>query len=63
VPEFLKLAQLVDQYGMTKMQVWCRWIKPGLDAQGLATLQFLYQTLFQENLVGATLDDLHGFCD
>src|SRR5690606_25086440 len=54
--QLLELAQLVDQDGVTKMQVWGSRIEARLDAQRLAGLQALQQLLFQEDFLTAALD-------
>ena len=63
--QLLKLAQLVDQYGVTQVQVRGGRIEPGLDLEGDTGFQrlskLLLQILLDQDLNGAALDDGHLF--
>lgn len=52
--ELLKLPHLVDQYGMTYMQIGCRRIKTGFDNECLTLGEFRPETVLRQHLVGAT---------
>jgi len=54
--EFLKLAQLINEYGMAKMQIRRGRIEARLDSQGAALLQTLDEFGFDENLFRAAPD-------
>ncbi|EXI68447.1 MAG: hypothetical protein AW08_01229 [Candidatus Accumulibacter adjunctus] len=56
VAEVLEVSQLVDQYGMSEVQVGCRRIETGLDAQWAPALQLVPQFRFDQELLGAAPD-------
>ncbi len=50
---FLELPKLVQQYGMSEMQIGRGRIETGFDAQRLARTNFLPEFLFHQELVRA----------
>ena len=48
--ELLELAHLVDEHRVAQMQIRCGRIEPRLDAQRLATRQFLLEFGLDEQL-------------
>ena len=56
VPELLELPHLVEQHGVPEMQIRSGGIEPRLHPKGLAPRELAAQVLFQDELVGATVD-------
>ena len=56
--QILEMPQLVDQDGMTEMEVRRGRIETGLDPQWAATLQSFDQLGFQQEFIAPPLDDL-----
>ncbi len=59
--ELLELAQLVQQHGVTQMQIRRGGIEAGLDPQRAPAFQALTQLLQFEDFIGATTDQGKGF--
>jgi hypothetical protein len=59
-PQFLELAHLVDEYGMSQVQIRRGRIKSGLDAQRPAGRDLCGQLFLQQQLAAAAFDDPHG---
>ena len=53
--EVLKLSELVDQYGVPKVQIGRGRVEAGLDSQRVSLGELVYEFLLDEQLVGATL--------
>jgi CO/xanthine dehydrogenase Mo-binding subunit len=60
VAELLELPQLVDQHGMTQVQVGRRGVQPQLDAELAAARKLFDKFLFDDQLVATAPDDLNG---
>ncbi len=43
MPKILKLPELVQQNGVSEMQIWSRWVESCFDPQGTACSQLFYQ--------------------
>src|SRR5690606_12973657 len=56
VPQLLEMAHLVDQHGVTEMQIGRGGVEAGLHTQGTAALEFLDQFGLDQQGVGAALD-------
>ena len=54
--KILKMAQLVDQYGVPQMQVGCRWIETSFDAQRPTLLELVDKFAFHQQFVTAAFD-------
>ncbi len=54
--EVLEVAQLVDQHGMAEVQVRRGRVEAGLDAQGTTGLELFDELGFDQQFVGAALD-------
>lgn len=63
VAKILELPQLIDQHGVSQMEVGCCGVKTGLYAQRLATLKLLHQSIFHKYLIGTSPDDFHRLSD
>jgi len=67
MPQLLELLELLDQHRVTEMQVRCRGIEAGLDAQGLLALrgvgQLLLEFALDQDLHRPAADDLHLLLD
>ena len=57
VAQVLELAQFVDQYCVAQMQIRCRGVEAGLDAQRTPFLELGDQLGFQQDFLGAPLDE------
>ncbi len=56
MPEILELAQLVNKHRVSKVQVGRGWIKTGLDAKWLPTLELCDQLGLDQEFICTTLD-------
>src|SRR5208337_5534240 len=50
VAQILEVLELADEHGVAQMQVWRGGIESGLDAEGLAALEGLFEALAQIDL-------------
>ena len=53
--QLLELAQLINEYGMTQVQIRCGRVESGLDTQRLTALEFLDQFRLDQYLFGTPL--------
>ena len=60
VTEVLKLAQLIDEHRMTKMQIGRRGIETRLDTQGFTASQTRRELAFYEDLLGTASDTVQS---
>src|SRR5512135_304476 len=63
VAEFLKMPQLVDDHGVTEVQVGRRRVQAELDTQPPAARQLARELFLDEQFVTAALDELHRIAD
>ena len=56
VAKFLKVPQLIDQHGMTKMQIRCCRIKAGFDSQRTAGFKFFLKLCLNQQLFRTALN-------
>jgi hypothetical protein len=54
VTQFLKMAQLVDQHGMSEVQVGRGGVKAGFDSERPAGFQFLDKFCLDQQFIGTT---------
>jgi hypothetical protein len=63
VAQILELAHLVEQDGMTEVEIGRGGIETGFDAQRSPRFKFLDQLGFDKKLVAAAPDDFKGVFD
>ena len=56
--ELLEVAHLVDQHGVTEMQIGRGGVEAGLHSQGTAALELLDQLGLDQQCVGTALDQV-----
>ena len=56
MPQILKLAQLVDEYGVAKMQIRRGGVKTGFDPECTTCFEFVDELAFQQQLFTPPLD-------
>ena len=56
--KILELLELIDQYGMTEMQIRRCRVKTSLDFQWMTLLQFFDKLIFNEDLISTSADNI-----
>ena len=61
MPEILEMPQLVDQHGMTEVQVGSGRVKTSLDPQRTPCFQLFRQFGFDQEFIRTAFDDCQTF--
>ena len=59
MPKVLKLAQLVKNHQVPKGQIRARRVDTKFNAQGLATVQTVFEFSATDDSIGVTTDDIN----